>query len=536
MFKKFIIISLLLIVPFFNISPKFVIAQSTSSTTTQTESTGWSIWQAISSLLSRIISGTSGIFVSKNTIIPCKEESKLTDYNNETINANYRIQSNSSQKYEKGSYLKAIINGDYEDKTISYLCNNVCSDSKTDDSCIDIHYSTLVYYFYKYKNGEKILYDKDNSKNPIEYDSAKMDSYNYTLPPNSDAYFRNLYNKISQIPKGAYKGEANGAVTSSNELNYSTRYIQSALFQTEKTSTDISTEKNVEIKVKDNDINQRNFFLTDMPATNQKDIKDSTNINTLKTRSAKIKHPRSWQNSSDDEEEPVERANENNGCNAESSHCRGMSQYGALGMALAGKSYQEILKTYYGNVKLVKLDTFIEKKKMFVQVDISDGSCDKDGKKVTTIKVQIEQYLRKLGELPSSWGDKGDLLPNGQREGINALKAQAIVARTKAFFQTAGFTKSICNTAKCQVYRCTMGDKPNFNTAITQTAYMILVDATTGMPFDTQYARTFCGPSKIYNSWFRDKEYRSISYDGRSFETAGLLATDKDANEWCIVK
>lgn len=524
MFKKIIIISLLLIVPFFSFTPKIIIAQSTS--TTQTESSGWNIWQAIGNFLNSIISGVSGVFVSKNTIIPCQEESKFTDYNNETINANYRIQSASSQKYERGSYLRAIIDGDYEDKTISYLCNNVCSNSKTDDNCLEIKFSTLVYYFYK-NTDEKILYDKDNSKTPIEYDSAKMNSYNYTIPDNSDSYFQSLYNRISQIPKGAYKGEANGAVTSSNELNYSARYIQPASSQTSKPPTDISTEENVEKVVKDNDINQRKYLLELIPAKDQKDINESTSINVLKTRSANNLLSMSEQNPSDDDE-LVEREN-NNGCNAEKSHCRGMSQYGALGMALAGKSYEEILKTYFGNVKLVKIDSFTKNK--YIQVDISDGSCGS----LTSLKLNIEQYLYKLGELPSFWGDLGDIF-RGQHEGMNALKAQAIAARTEAFVHTDGFTKSICNTAKCQVFRCNMGAKPNFTTAVNQTAGMILVDATTGMPFNTQYARTFCGPSKIYNSWFRGKEYRSVSYDGRSFETAGLVATQKDPNQWCIVK
>ena len=526
MFKKIIIISLLLIVPFFGFSSKLAIAQSTSTTTTETESTGWSIWEAIGSFLSSIISGISGVFVSQNTIIPCQEKSKFTDYNNSTINANYRIQSASNQKYQRGSYIKAIINGDYEDKTISYLCNNVCSDSKINDNCIEIKFSNLAYFFYK--KGEKILYDKDNQKTPVEYDSAKMDSYNYTIPANSDSYFRSLYNRISQIPKGAYKGESEGATTSSNELNDSTRYIQPASSQTSKPSTDISTEENTEKMVKDNDANQRKYFSAIIPAKDQKDINDSTNINTLKTKSANNLHPKSWQQSSDDEE-LVERENDN-GCNAEKSHCRGMSQYGALGMALAGKGYEEILKTYYGNVKLAKLDSFTTNK--FIQVEISDGSCGK----TTSLKINIEQYLYKLGELPSFWGDLGDSIPKGQHEGMNALKAQAIAARTEAFVHTAGFTKSICNTARCQVFRCNMGVKPNFIIAVNQTAGMVLVDATTGMPFNSQYARTFCGPSKVYNSWFRNKEYRSISYDGRSFETAGLIATKKDPNQWCIVK
>jgi len=37
-------------------------------------------------------------------------------------------------------------------------------------------------------------------------------------------------------------------------------------------------------------------------------------------------------------------------------HSVGMSQYGAQGMASAGKSYQDILKHYYKNTEITKLE------------------------------------------------------------------------------------------------------------------------------------------------------------------------------------
>ena len=544
MLKKFIIISLFLIVPFFNFSPKFVIAQSTSDTTEQQSSqTDWQqFWSSILNLFTSLRSDIKLSF-SKEYPISCQPKTKFTDYNASDQDINSRAQAQSVQEYRKGSYLRAILDGQFSDDIITHICNGTCSDTKIDDSCTDIRYSTLVYFFYK--KGEKILYDKDDHKTPIDYDPAKMDSYNYTLPANSDTYFKNLYNNISQIPRGAFQGEPNTAGSVSQELGDSLRTMVPAKNQLGSAPATLKTQDDAKQAITNNDLKKRTLYTNFIPAKyipqNLKvssDKKDTQTLGVNSNQTATLQElfrvnllPKVQQT---DEEDAPEREDENNDCNAEKSHCRGMSQYGALGMALAGKSYEEILKAYYGNIKLVKLSTFT--KNPYIQVDISDGSCDTKTKKVTTMKVQIEQYLYKLGELPSYLGDLGDTISKGQHEGINVLKAQAIAARTYAFVKTAGFTKSICNTARCQVFRCNMGVKPNFNIAVNQTASMIMVDATTGKPFNAQYARTFCGPSKIYTSNFMNATYTSVSYDGRAYETAGLVATKKDPDQWCIVK
>jgi len=109
-------------------------------------------------------------------------------------------------------------------------------------------------------------------------------------------------------------------------------------------------------------------------------------------------------------------------------HRKGMSQYGALGRAMTGKNYKEILKVYYG--------------KEPVQKDTS-GSINVSG--VGTVDFE-NYYLLGIAEMPSDWP-------------LEALKAQAVAARTYAYrFKTEG--KSICTSESCQVFRKSKADSP----------------------------------------------------------------------------
>lgn len=98
-------------------------------------------------------------------------------------------------------------------------------------------------------------------------------------------------------------------------------------------------------------------------------------------------------------------------------HYNGMSQYGAKGRAEAGHDYEEILKYYY-------------------QVGIKKSS---DFPSTISVKgygtLDFQKYLYGIAEMPSDWP-------------IEALKAQAIAARTYAFRAS----KPICTTEACQVY------------------------------------------------------------------------------------
>lgn len=506
MIKKIFVLIFFFLIPF-KINSSLIYAQTPTPEPEEVEErkSGWEqFWDDFLNLIVNINSSLNWFIPKKNVQISCDKQTNFTDYNADNQNSNSRAQSNASQKYRKGTYLKAILDGTYDDDTIAYLCNNVCTNSKTDnDNCIDIKYSTLTYYFYQ--KGTKILYDKSDQKTPIDYDSTKMESYNYTIPQGTDSYFENLYNNISQIPQGAYHGEANTAAGSSSELNGSLRTFLPASSQTPQPSPNPSSTNSTEVMIKDNEYQQRALYSNFIPAESQKVLGATTNsldsdgqilgistdTDTLKKIFTNDLHPASWQ---EDNLDFVEREDYDSNwdgygggtstgtCNAKKSHCRGMSQYGALGLSQSGKNYEEILKFYYGSdTKIKKINT----SNTNIKVNMTDPDNCPDGS-----SLNVEDYLRGLGEMPDYWGKVS-------KGGFQAMKAQVVAARTYAYMRTQGFTKAICNSSKCQVFKCSnIGKKPYLDKAIAETEGQILVDASSDTPFTTEYARSFCGPSK----------------------------------------
>lgn len=109
-------------------------------------------------------------------------------------------------------------------------------------------------------------------------------------------------------------------------------------------------------------------------------------------------------------------------------HRTGMSQYGAYGRSKSGQSAETILSAYY-----------------------QGASLNKSYPEPTTINVTgygnvsfEDNYLLGIYEVPESWGNSG---------GFEALKAQAVAARSYALAATNNGAKSICTTEACQVYK-----------------------------------------------------------------------------------
>ncbi len=109
-------------------------------------------------------------------------------------------------------------------------------------------------------------------------------------------------------------------------------------------------------------------------------------------------------------------------------HRTGMSQYGAYGRSKSGQNAETILSAYYQGSTLEKS----------YPVPATIG--------VTGIgRVAFEEnYLLGIYEVPESWGDNG---------GFEALKAQAVAARTYALNYTNNGVGNICTTEACQVYK-----------------------------------------------------------------------------------
>lgn len=109
-------------------------------------------------------------------------------------------------------------------------------------------------------------------------------------------------------------------------------------------------------------------------------------------------------------------------------HRTGMSQYGALGRSKAGQSAESILAAYYVGSSL--------NKSYPASATISVTGYG---------RVSLEDnYLLGIYEVPESWGNQG---------GFEALKAQAVAARSYALSVTNNGASSICVTEACQVYK-----------------------------------------------------------------------------------
>lgn len=155
-------------------------------------------------------------------------------------------------------------------------------------------------------------------------------------------------------------------------------------------------------------------------------------------------------------------------------HRKGMSQYGAYGRAKSGQNYETILKAYYGDIRIEKIDT--------------NGSIKTD---VGTLPFE-DNYLVGIAEMPANWGDNG---------GYEALKAQAIAARTYALNSTNNLSGSICTNENCQVYSKSRLNSPGrWKDAVNDTRGMVVKSNKTGRIFSTMYASTSGGSITAYSS------------------------------------
>lgn len=141
-------------------------------------------------------------------------------------------------------------------------------------------------------------------------------------------------------------------------------------------------------------------------------------------------------------------------------HRVGMNQFGAFGRAQAGQSYDQILRAYYNFDSYKDWDTNTK-----INVD-GNGS------------YSLEDYTKRIYEVPNSWGDSG---------GMEALKAQAIAARSYALAYTNNGSGSICTTQSCQVFQS--NDKGgNWDAAVDATKGKVMIQG--GNPIKAWFSST----------------------------------------------
>ncbi len=131
-------------------------------------------------------------------------------------------------------------------------------------------------------------------------------------------------------------------------------------------------------------------------------------------------------------------------------HRNGMSQYGAKARAEEGQNYKTILKEYYGKEPVQK-DT--------------GGDISVRGNGALNFE---EKYLYGIAEMPDTWHKE-------------ALKAQAVAARTFAYKNYKTQNKEICTDESCQAFSLSKANNPPqaWKDAVQETKGMILEDIST---------------------------------------------------------
>jgi len=173
-------------------------------------------------------------------------------------------------------------------------------------------------------------------------------------------------------------------------------------------------------------------------------------------------------------------------------HRTGMSQYGAYGRSKSGQSAETILSAYYQGSSLNK--SYSEP----VTISITGFG-----------RVSFEDnYLLGIYEVPESWGDSG---------GFEALKAQAVAARSYALYATNGGSGSICTTEACQVYKPQL-KSGKWAEAVRATRGWVLTKG--GSPAPTYFSASSGGYTISQWGWTGIKD-TSGDWPGTAYEKVG---------------
>lgn len=190
-------------------------------------------------------------------------------------------------------------------------------------------------------------------------------------------------------------------------------------------------------------------------------------------------------------------------------HRVGMNQYGAYGRASAGQPYDQILRAYYN------FEGYQDRSGVTIRVNngngVNQGSIIWSG--------SLEEYVRRIYEVPASWPQE-------------ALRAQAIAARSYALSVTNNGSDSICANQHCQVFK-TDPKGGAWDQAVQNTSGKVMVVG--GQPITAWYASTAGGytfPNEAvwggsHRSW--TKNLQDTSGSANNFSSLNSNAYDKES-------
>lgn len=487
--KRLLIVLLFLIIPFFQ--PTSVFAQPVTTITTENQTTTTPTTNTPEeSLWTRFWNWISSVFIKTDYTIaqrpPNEINSDMTDYgttsdNNKHSSSGTRLTDSNSQTCYKGNVIKKVILNKigYPNTNLAQICNspNGCVVSSGSESeCLTISIKDLAHFFVQ--TNQQFYCNNQNKLINIDSDVINAVNTNFSesiTSSNLDCY-KTIYQDFYLVPKDT---------DDKNEEN-SKNIVQTPISAGDQKSGSISDTK---------DQLNKNF----VPANQSWD-----GLSSLR--------PQSWGKGPSEIGRGTSSGFNGGGissgtCNAIDSHCRGMSLYGALGLSQSGKNYEEILNFFYGNISLKTIDT--SNTNISVKTDSNDDCSNYQ-------PLNVETYLSGLGEMSDYWGDSST-------GGYESMKALVVAARTYAYVATQNFTQPICSNSNCQNFHCSViKTKPNLDRAIKETQGQIIVDSTNQTPFLTEYARSFCGPSKTVtfsnhtNSPVNAYDYEVKAFDGKA--------------------
>lgn len=182
-------------------------------------------------------------------------------------------------------------------------------------------------------------------------------------------------------------------------------------------------------------------------------------------------------------------------------HRVGMNQYGAQGRAQAGQAHEDILRAYFDNISFETRDPNIK------------------------IRVQgygeynLDDYVARIYEMPNSFP-------------MEALKAQAVAARSYALAYTNNGEKEICTTQACQVFKPDPKGGP-WEQAVRETSGKVITNG--GQVITAWYASTAGGylfrNDDVWGGNPRPwtKRLRDTNGDVNSFDDLINKSYDKDS-------
>jgi SpoIID/LytB domain protein len=188
-------------------------------------------------------------------------------------------------------------------------------------------------------------------------------------------------------------------------------------------------------------------------------------------------------------------------------HRVGMNQYGAKGRSDSGQNAEQILKFYYNADYTTGFDTGI---------NIHVVGNNEYGQSFDNTW-NIEEYLKHVYEMPTNWN-------------MEALKAQAIAARSYALAYTNKGQNSICPSQSCQVVK-QEENSDAWKQAVSDTAGIVMTSG--GNPISAYFSSTAGG--YVYSSsnsissrpWTKDAQDGNGAYN--NFNDVRNNAYDRDS-------